>query len=180
MPERKLIALEVERVARSIISAPIFLEMRRQKSWGVATSLIKHAFGELGKSLGYEVFASNYQNANGGEWLYDLVWSRSENVFLKSIDLVMETELKPGGSVANAANVDDDFLKLVQARAFIRVWRVLIPNPELAALHIANCKQQIEVFDGSLVGDIYIFIVGVWSNESDIFEKYEFNGIRCV
>ncbi len=69
--------------------------------------------------------------------------------------MVLESELKPGGSVVNAGKVDGDFEKLVQARAEVRVWLALVPNPVMAATHIINCKRQACAFAGAMSGDTY-------------------------
>ena len=53
-----------------------------------ATSHIKKTFGDLGRSLGYEVYASGYVGAVDKAWLYDMTWGVKHAVIL-----AMESEL---------------------------------------------------------------------------------------
>jgi hypothetical protein len=74
--------------------------------------------------------------------------------------------------VLNAVDIDDDFQKLVQSRSSVRVWLTLIPNTDMVARHLENCKRQITASEATVPGDIYVFIVGDWTAERFVIEKY--------
>lgn len=170
---RREIAERIEEIANLNFEGRRFGEALRAISWTLSTRSVKQAFGNLGKQLGYQVAASGYSGADEGEWLYDMVWFTSREGLLRQQAMVLESEFKPGGSVLQAAAVDGDFMKLVQARAEVRVWFALIPNPELAAQHIKNCKSQASAFEGAVHGDTYVLIVFDWTTSNTIVERFE-------
>ncbi len=86
--------------------------------------------------------------------------------------MVMECEWKMGVPIAQNADVDGDFQKLVQARADVRVWISTAANPTLADQHLENCKKQIRSFLATVPGDIYLFAILVWSDNSFRIERF--------
>ena len=168
------LAERIEKIARSAFEGGRLREPLRTLSWTATTKLIKKVFGDLGKQLGYHVAASGYPLADDREWLYDMCWyTVLGNGVFSQLAMVLESELKPGGSVANASEIDGDFQKLVQARAEVRVWVALVPNPEMTARHIENCKNQARAFAGAMPGDIYVFIIYDWTTNVTIVERLE-------
>jgi hypothetical protein len=145
---------------------------------GHATREIKKFFAGLGKTLEHTVTSRDHiaVGADSGEWLYDMVWYKNNEGYFSRQILVLESEIKPGNSVANATTVDVDFHKLVQARADIRVWLAPIPNTEMIFEHLHNCKKQILSFEQSQAGDFYLFILFDWSKDKSTVEAYRFDG----
>jgi len=43
-------------------------------SFGSVTNAAKAVYGNLGKSLGYQIAAADYPGADNAEWLHDMVW----------------------------------------------------------------------------------------------------------
>ena len=43
-------------------------------SFGSVTNAAKAVYGNLGKSLGYQIAAADYPGADNAEWLRDMVW----------------------------------------------------------------------------------------------------------
>ena len=129
------------------------------------TKVIKSVFGDLGKSRCFRVAAAGYPGADEGEWLYDMLWNESADGVMTRQAMVLESELKPGGSVLSSAEVEGDFQKLVQARSDVRVWLALLPTQDLAVRHIANCKRQAKLFEGAMPEDTYVFVVYVWQTK---------------
>lgn len=150
----------------------MFAEMKASKSWKPATQAIKNAIGQLGVDSGYSVYSSGVVGAEGGEWLYDMVWLENENGYMRDVILTMESELRSNVKIKDAARVDDDFLKLIQSRSSIRIWRTLMPNDEIAQEHIKNCKDYVMNFKKNMDEDIYIFIVSNWSDAETIVERF--------
>lgn len=164
--DRHGLVQRITTAATHAFKGPEFSTALRASSFGVTTKTVKKTFGDLGKKLQYDVAAAGYPEADEGEWLYDMVWySVNDGLMLRQI-MVLESEFNPGGRGMMAAHVDGDFQKLVQARAEVRVWFVLIPDQEAARLHIANCKSQAQVFTGSLPGDTYVLIVHEWTSST--------------
>jgi len=117
---------------------------------------IKKIFGDLGKSLGYDVAASGYAGALQGEFLYDMVWFVGGGVYEQI--LVLETELFYRAN-EKSIEVDDDFLKITQAKADVRVWVSFCANAEYVRRHLINCKNEVTNQRQSLPGEEYIFVV---------------------
>jgi hypothetical protein len=137
------------------------------------TAVVKERFGDLGRRLGCKVAAAGFKHADEGEWLYDMVWYLLENGLMTRQLMVLESEWKHGVVIAQNAEVDGDFQKLVQARADVRVWISSSHNPTLAQQHLANCKKQVESFSGSQPGDAYVFIINDWTTPTTIIERFE-------
>jgi len=68
--------------------------------------------------------------------------------------------------------IDDDFLKLVIGRGEIRVWLSCASDPESAKQHIADCKEQVRRFTGTLPGDVYVFIIFDWAEKGVKIERF--------
>lgn len=68
--------------------------------------------------------------------------------------------------------LDGDFLKLVQARAEIRLWISCSANSTAAETHLANCKRQATLFSAALPGDTYVFVTTSWSDTKTRVERF--------
>ena len=114
------------------------------------TTGIKEALGQLGRKLGFRVGASG---GDEKEWLYDMGWytyERGMGGFLTKQTMVLESES------SKDREIDGDFMKLVQARADIRIWIFSAKNSEGVNSYIQRCKEQVRRFQGSQPGDRYI------------------------
>jgi hypothetical protein len=126
-------------------------------------------FGELGHALGFAVQCkrSCYPKADQGEWLYDQIWfvnHATKQGFLTRLPMVLESEFdKPD------RGIDDDFPKLVQARADVRIW---LWWSVAARKHINLCKDQIIEFGYTLPGDEWVFGVFDWLARKPIIERF--------
>jgi hypothetical protein len=119
-----------------------------------ATKAIKEFFGEEGRGLGFEVDGDPKD-----QWKYDLAWwARGDRGLLIRMVLALESEWND-----QTEYVDNDFPKLVESRAELRVWFCHATNSDAAREHVAHCKDQITRFAGSQHGDAYLFIIFLWT-----------------
>ena len=79
------------------------------------TYSIKEIIGSYGQELGFDVRASGLKQFKN-EFLYDIVWYRSNEIGLKNVELVVESELGRGLEV-----IKYDFEKLLLANAKMRI-----------------------------------------------------------
>lgn len=82
-----------------------------------ATKAVKNKLSEIGQDkFGCYVCASGVQTANCGEWLYDVTWLEYDcDGSLVDAHLAAECEW------GNSGDIDDDFQKLLLARASVRL-----------------------------------------------------------
>ncbi|MGD0078522.1 MAG: hypothetical protein ABSA64_09675 [Sedimentisphaerales bacterium] len=125
-----------------------------QGKWGnkLAGHDVKNAVGEVAEKRGYKVraHATDYSYAERGEWLYDLTCIEYEGGHIKGIPLVMESEWDRNG-------VDDDFPKLVVARADHRVMVLQVESDEDKEEIIQQLLQHVQKCRHSTEGDRYLF-----------------------
>jgi hypothetical protein len=139
--------------------------MNNRSKW---TGFVKTSIGDLGKNLGYMVSASGYKGADQGEFLYDMIWYElGDDGFVLRQQMAMECE----NNISPSNCVDDDFQKLVQARADVRVWVSTAVNSSDIEQHIRNCESQIRKFYGSQPGDQYVLLFFNWTDRNDFVLK---------
>lgn len=134
------------------------------------TSIVKNALGNLGHELGFEVCAAGYPGADEGEWLYDMSWFTLDHArggFLLTQPMVLESEWSPN------LIMDDDFQKLVQARADVRVWVFAAANADEVREHIDRCREQAQVFTGRTGGDRYVCAGFDWLTRTFVIESFQ-------
>lgn len=136
----------------------------RDRQW---TDGINKRLAEIGHSYGFLVFASQSRcpSADGPEWLYDHHWRISgEGGTLLRIPLVMEIEWGFGAATI-FEKITEDFLKLVQARADLRVMVFQCYNvPSVTDKLVAMA----ETFEGAQHGDRWLFAGWGWdTNKMD-------------
>ena len=138
-----------------------WIERENPKRDSLWTNFILQSLCEFGHSLDYQVFSSQSRcpNADGPEWLYDQHWRvvSESNPFVR-ISLVMEIEWGYGAATIKE-KIMEDFLKLVQARADIRVM-VFQCNDVLAMTD--GLISVLEQFEGTQTGDQYFFAGWDW------------------
>jgi len=129
------------------------------KRW---TREVKNAVGTVLKKKGYKVLASNFEQADGPEWLFDLTGIKEKDGYLKNIPLVLESEWRSRGRWRETEEVYDDnilydFRKLLVSRADHRVIVFEAESEEKEGKvverllhHVQNCRHSTE-------GDRYMF-----------------------
>jgi hypothetical protein len=129
---------------------------KRDREWTLGIN--KH-IADFGHKYGFGVFASRCQGADGAEWLYDHHWRViGPNGYLKRLPLVMEIEWG-FGSNGLFENVRDDFLKLVQARADLRV--IVFQGNRINNM-VDQLINEAMCFAGGQIGDRYLFAGWGW------------------
>ena len=135
------------------------------------TSSILTALCRIGKEqFGYSVHAStnfvDKQYKHGGEWLYDVIWCEYKEEKLKSVPVVGECEW------GDVPQIKDDFEKLIQARAAVRVFVFNGGYSENGAEVIANeIRDWVGAFEGTQQGDTYL-LVGYESDRKSWWFRY--------
>lgn len=124
------------------------------------TKEIKKRLVTLGKKYNFYTYASSTDGVNGGEWLFDLTWLIYNDKFLRSVKLALESEWKIDG-------VDDDFQKLLLARAEIRVLIFQSKNKTSFSEKLIDLKKQISYYNDSNKGDVYLF--SCWIDDTKEF-----------
>lgn len=115
------------------------------------------------------VWASGACNAHE-EWLYDLCWLDCEGGFLIGMPLAVESEWGPPGDIF------DDFQKLVQSRADVRLM-VYDGGYRSQDEMIRGFSRQIEKFTHSNPNDRYL--LAAFSREKVDFISLDGEGNTC-
>ena len=137
----------------------------------VWTKKIKESLVRLGNNqkLKLKCYASGVkgEGVSSGEWLYDLCWIRFEDNQIASIELIMESEW-----IRSFKEVRDDFQKLVQARATLRlmIWQAKSSND--MEKHRDVLVRQIQAFRASQQDDSYLF--SCWVADDQKFAHYAY------
>lgn len=138
---------------------------RDTKGSRIPTKQVKEALYGLGKDLGYRPYGSQLSTTDRttSEWLYDFTWRETEDKFrIHSLPLVAESE------AGNRDEVLLDFLKLIQARAEIRLMIYSVHSEDV----ITDMKEIIDCFDGSKEDDFYLF--AEWRSSGIKWTSYEY------
>ncbi|KWV56657.1 hypothetical protein AS156_04045 [Bradyrhizobium macuxiense] len=154
-----------QKLAAYFAATPLITSLQRGR-WALTTVAIKEFISRLGRDLEFEVSASGCSNA-GQEWLYDMVWYEVADGYMTRLALAGECEL-----TSPQLPVDDDFTKLVQARADVRLWISAPKNREIADTHLANCKRYAATFPGAMPGDTYVLVSCDWTDKITIVERF--------
>lgn len=130
------------------------------------TSEIKNSLVEKGHTLGYEVSCSGCNDADCGEWLYDLAWYKyDKNRILKSLALAVESEW------GSYDEIKYDFEKILVSKA---EYKLLIFQGNEINSYIENLIDIINSYEGSEKGDSYLFTGWHWDEQNFIFYNYIF------
>jgi hypothetical protein len=135
---------------------------------------------KVGKEKKYLVYASRCDEANDGEWLYDLTWldckeanftwRDSKGLHLKDVKLALECEWGDEGEI------NDDFQKLLLARADLRCMIFSAPSKQSAKAKakekIDDLINQVEQFSKSQAGDTYLFCAWIEGEDRFLFCDY--------
>jgi len=140
------------------------IQMVNEQGWtkdSQWTDGIQRRLAEIGHGYGFLVFANQKRcpEADGTEWLYDHHWRiATESYPLVRIPLVMEIEWGFGATTI-LEKIIEDFLKLLQARADLRVM-VFQCNDVVSVTNMLIA--MIENFEGSQQGDRWLFAGWGW------------------
>lgn len=133
------------------------------------TQTIKEKLSELGHKKGYKTSAKNVEGSDYGEWLFDLCWldylnNQKTITYLRSIPLIMESEW------GNQGDIEDDFEKLMVARALVKV---LVYNGTNAAVGIIP-KRLIELISQFTQADFDdVYLLAAYTESGFIFHLLE-------
>jgi hypothetical protein len=145
-----------------------FANFGTTRSGATRTRTALTTIGELGHELGFEVSCNQncYSKRDYREWVYDQMWYANHSTkkgFMIRAPMVLEAEFSRPDS-----GIDDDFPKLVMARADVRVW---LSWSVAARNHIGLFKDQIrELY--SLPGDEWVFGIYDWRLRTPVIERY--------
>jgi len=114
------------------------------------TRHIKNGLCEIGKKQRYFVYASQCDDSDGGEWLFDITWLNYIKNDLLSVELAGESEW-------DTAKVNDDFHKLLLCRANLRLFIFQAKTKEMCSKLLDDFIRQVNKFTGSMSGDRYLF-----------------------
>jgi hypothetical protein len=141
-------------------------QLNKQKKEGLTdkewTRGVKNAVGGVLKGRCYKVYASNCEQKDNGEWLYDLIGIEEENGYLKSISLILESEWKSRGRWRDTeegyqVKILYDFRKLLVSRADHRVMVLEAKSKEGGNKVIKQLLQHVQNCRHSTAGDRYLF-----------------------
>ena len=127
------------------------------------TRKIKSALCKVGKRNRYSVCASSVDtDKDHGEWLYDVCWLKygendgDEHVWLRCMPMAAECEW------GNLGDIEDDFSKLLLARATLRVMVCnsgRLSDDSEGRVTAERLQQWVREFARSQVGDTYLLII---------------------
>ena len=120
------------------------------------TEEVKNAVGDVLKERNYKVYASNYNQTDGSERLYDLTGIEEEDGYLKSIPLVLESEWK-NAKGKYESRIRYDFEKLLVSRAEHRVMVLEAKSEEKGKEVVERLLQHVKKCRHSTEGDRYLF-----------------------
>lgn len=142
-----------------------------EKKWGNCgwTLQIKTAIARLAGKANNLAYASGADAVQGGEWLYDLIWldySPVERKLSRTI-LVLECEWERKQSA-----IEDDFLKLLVARADLRVMVFQVAKAKAWQKLVDRLVGLVQVYQQSRQGDR--FLLSGWIGTTRRFDHWEY------
>ena len=160
--------LSIYKMRTEIVTAlnqiPVHL-VGAEASANIRRVAIKDALVKLGHKIGFRVAASEINNADEGEWLYDVSWKAIENGRLRSLPAVFEIEL--GRDPTDTAK---DFGKMLPCKADLCVM-VYDAVLESRVVSIRNAlKDRIKAFDHP---PAHAFLL-IWLNKREGLFQHEF------
>jgi len=128
------------------------------------TDVIHESMANIGHQYGLRIFASKSrcQGADGAEWLHDHHWraANDDNELIRII-VAMEIEWGFGGSTI-FEKIMEDFLKLVQARADLRV--MVFQGNKISSV-TDKLIDKASNFEGTQQGDRWLFAGWGWDTD---------------
>ena len=152
--------MDVDEMIRQILNAIDEIEgMQCRDQWSNPewTRKIKTALCKVGIRNGYYVCASSVDvEKDCGEWLYDVCWLDYDGK-LRRMRMAAESEWGK-----NIGDIDDDFSKLLIARASLRVMVCdgrHLPDGEQGIDTAKRLRQWVGAYCDRRVGDTYLLVV---------------------
>jgi hypothetical protein len=143
---------EVIKQTLSEIPAAEFASYGRKKR----TKAIRECIREAGEARGYTVYAIGHGPSENekGEWLFDIIWLvfDRKKYITEDVVLVLECEWN-----TSPREIDDDFQKLILARADLRCMVFRASSEREAYAEIERLTNQVTQFRKSMEGDNYLF-----------------------
>lgn len=164
--EPRLLADQIEQTANDVFDGDKLGILFGTRRWTEVTRVIKQTMGDLGQKLGYHVAASGFPGHFDPGWVYDLTWFLPGHGHFEVV-MAMESELSP-----SAIGFDDDFLKLLDSTADVRVWLTCVANPQSVEQHVTSYLKEAERFKKMIPGTVFIFIVFEWQSRTTITKRY--------
>ena len=136
---------------------------------GIMTRLCK-----VGQNEGYYVCVGKLDQANRGEWLYDMTWMKYCDVQPINVGLVLECEWEIGPEPADRKfdRIEYDFQKLILARADLRCMIFWAQSERSAKTKIEQLIVQVKNFSKNGTGDNYLFCVWLQDDKGFYFQPY--------
>ena len=118
---------------------------------------------QAGQDESCTVCVTSIDEADYGEWLYDMTWLKYNGKRLENVELVLECEWGYFDQ-----DVRDDFQKLLLAKARLRCMIFWAEDRETGTDNVNTLIEEIELFQRSAIGDTYLFCV--WSDDTNGFD----------
>ena len=139
------------------------------KEW---TPIVKTELCKIGRRFGYSVYARKNEvdkvYRDGGEWLYDVTWLEYERDNGPLVDAHLVAECEWG----NLGDIDDDFEKLLLARARVRLM-IFVGNHKPGSKEIADrLAGKVREFKGSRAEDAWLLAAWEGSNDDWSFRYF--------
>lgn len=106
------------------------------------TKRVKMELKSIGEKYGYEVRATNH----GKEWLYDIVWVKYENNYLKQVFLACESELDT--TYKQMTEVLYDFEKLLASNAPLKILITQTLKTDIQEDIFRECDNRLQMYEG--------------------------------
>ena len=126
----------------------------------VWTANVISGLKEVGVRKGYRVYGSKCES-DGHEWVFDLCWLEYTDGWLKSMPLALESEWH------GWSNAQDDFQKLLIARAELKVFVFSARTVEKATQDLRDLRRYVAEFKGP--GPDGDYLLCCWCNATRKF-----------
>jgi hypothetical protein len=146
---------------------------RKDPGWDgrLWTQMIKERLIELAETYGCQAYASQCNNQNRAEWLYDVVWLQESRGLGHGV--ITDSPFVAEIEWSNEKAVIDDFQKLLLARADTRLMVFEAASAKQAEQRMGRLIQQVRAYSRTESGDRYIF--ACLDNRRSEDEPYNFS-----
>ena len=151
--EPRLLADQIERTTNEVFDDNKLGILLGTPGWKTkVTRLIKQTIGisdrSLATTLRLPVFRISIEAG------YMMWFGSCPATAASKVVMAMESELDP-----IAITIDDDFLKLLDSTAHVRVWLTCVTNSQSVERHLTSYLKEAERFKKMIPGTMFIFIV---------------------
>ena len=142
------------------------LAAKGMKDTSIWTAAALGAVTKAGNRLNFYTCAAAKQASYNSEWLFDACWLEYEGDLFRRVVLVAECEWW----AANPAEYEDDFAKLVVAKADLRLFICEVQNQEKADELVKWLRQYASGFNATW-GDEYLISCWVIDDQKFVHES---------